>query len=904
MKGLPTTAAESQAAEFEPIYTSYQGASTQENEFRGYLNILKRRKWCIIIPLIVIIPVTLLILLQEEPTYEATSRLLMEDDTSKVKIIDIKEVLIPEKSTDFYRTQYALIKSRDIVEEVAEVLGLYDKQVPEEGSHIVRVINAVQGFPGWLIGIMTRQIKSRVAPPEENAVVASTLSPAELHRQAVITRFRKSLQVQPVPGTKLVDITIRGDDPSAVAPQVNTLAEVYISRNLEKKLEASREAVAWLTKETTDLKEKMYTTQLALQRFREEKNLISFDIDENQNAVLRRLTDLHTAYTQANAERVALETQLNRLRELSASNIVFMDSLPAILNNSSVAVLKQKYLELQVQRANLSKYKPEYPEVIRINSQIDDVKRAVDLEIHNVINSIHTDHKLFMAKETAIAKELHKQQTKSLRLSNDMIAYTALKRDAESDRTLYLEASKRLREITLTQGLIANNIRVVERADVPIAPIPAGRMKKMLLSVIMGGCLGVGFALIREYLDKRFTKVEEVERYLHVPFLGIIPHHKLEKQGTYRPVMLHAPGSLASETYRMLRTRIQASPLEIKTLLITSTIAGEGKSTTAANLGVAFAQLGLRVLLVDADLRRPSLHRPFTLTADVGLTDVLGNGVDWGKVALTTGVENLKVLPVGFRPHNPSDLLSQRHMKTLVASLKSAFDLVLFDAPPVLSLPDAETLAPAMDGVLLVHSPTRGEKEMTLVAKGLLERVGGKLIGVIFNNVTEKEHKYYAYPSSYIYSSENPIGRRKRDFIEMTTLMETKQWIAKIGQNESKDFIPLHTSHSIRNNGLLISISEYILKEEINEKKANDGWIYLILKLEISNETGINRTFCPDLTSVYTEPNQAYNLASNIIDSEEIIEPHSHKSYFIVYQVPKQTNDYFFVYKDNHIKIL
>jgi capsular exopolysaccharide synthesis family protein len=315
------------------------------------------------------------------------------------------------------------------------------------------------------------------------------------------------------------------------------------------------------------------------------------------------------------------------------------------------------------------------------------------------------------------------------------------------DKELYQAVSKRLAETTLTEALETNNVRVVERAGIPGKPASSGLLIRILLGVIVVFGLGGGLAVVTERLDKRFKTTDEVERYLGVPFLGCIPRYKPKR---HRPIALYDPWSGAAEAYRMLRTWLQLSAQQSGTvLMLTSAVPGEGKSTTAVNLAISFAQLGRLVLLMDADLRRPTVHRFFTGTNDSGVTDILTQKVEWRQVLQDTAIENLKVLLAGSKPLNPAELLSTQSMQSLLESLKNTFDIIIVDAPVTFSIPDVAILAPAMTGVLLVHYPAKGNRQAVLEAKRVLERAGAHLLGVVFNNVSPREHKYYYHSQKY-----------------------------------------------------------------------------------------------------------------------------------------------------------
>jgi capsular exopolysaccharide synthesis family protein len=338
-----------------------------------------------------------------------------------------------------------------------------------------------------------------------------------------------------------------------------------------------------------------------------------------------------------------------------------------------------------------------------------------------------------------------------------------------------------LAETTLTEALETNNIKLVDLASVPKYPLPSGSRKKILLGGVASLVLGVGLAFFMESLDKRFKSVDEAERYLGVPFLGVVPSHKA---GRNKPIALYNPGATASEAYRTLRTWIRlSSQNSVKALLITSANLGEGKSHTAANLGISFAQLGQTVLLVDADLRRPMLHHIFNVTNSKGLIDILAGGVEWQSVLQDTAMENLKVLSTGGRPHNPAELLSTMRMQNLLGSLKGTFDILIVDAPITLSIPDVAILVPEMDAVLLVHCPVKGGREAVLETKKILDRAGANLLGIIFNNVRPKMQKCYYHsqkPYRDPYNTLMPTRQRQENvtFVDMRPTENREKWTA------------------------------------------------------------------------------------------------------------------------------
>jgi polysaccharide biosynthesis transport protein len=781
----------------------------QEKSFRDYINIIRRRKWLVVTPLFIILPFVTLLLFTQSPVYEAVARVQIENVNPNV--ISIEEVVSTERnadSPDFYRTQYEIIKSRAVIERVINALPLY-QEMPAEEPKIRRIINEIIGFPRRLVDVVTDSITtlfSNLTSDEINNMESTETffaiegiddlpagvdyDPEKERREHAIKRLQNALDVEPTIGTQLVDIKLRGSDPVTITQQVNIVAEAYAKRNLEIKLDASKKAILWLTKKEEDLRKKIYENELALQGYKEQKSFLYSDqFRELRDPVINKINVLQNSYLETNIERKNLEKRILEIRRFSEKDIQDMlGALPDILNSSLINSLKNKYTELSIDYNNLSKtYRDNHPRVSRLVSEIHEMKTAIYKELNNLINSMKKDYDILLAKEKSVEKEIEEQDNILTQMSNDILKFNELKRELEIDKDLNLMVSKRLAETTLTAALETNNIKLIEKATVPIVPVPSGKMKKMMLSIIATLGLGVGLAMARDHLDTRFKSIDEVELYLGIPFLGFIPCHKVRRN---KPIALYNPGAMASETYRTLRAWIRLpSQHPIKTLLVASAMPGEGKSYTAANLAISFAQLGQRVLLVDADLRRPSLQWHFMYPNNKGLVNVLADGTAWESVLQDTALENLKVLPTGGRPHNPAELLSTGRMQQLLKSVQSTFDMIIVDTPATLAIPDVVILIPEIDGVLLVHDPVQGDRDAVLEAGKILDRYGTNFIGIIFNNVSLKKQKLYFDFGKYQYITYEKLiksrGSKDGTYVDMRPMENREKWILE-AHNEHK----------------------------------------------------------------------------------------------------------------------
>jgi succinoglycan biosynthesis transport protein ExoP len=927
MRNLPINSRERQVAQRDDVAPDYinvhaTNAHTSEDSLITYLNILRRRKWYIIIPLLIIVPITVLMLAMKKPAYQSKVRLSIENDSPQV--LEIKELLQNENSPNFYMTEYQLIKARENLEKVVDILRL-DEAPPEEAHPFIQALNSVLQLPRKVVRGLKQRVMGMVTPAADQAVDAA-VDPAEMRRMAVVAAFASTIQVTPIQGTRLVDITVTGHDPHAVAQQVNTLTEVYLRNNLEKKLETSRKAIAWLAKKTADLKQKAYASELELQDFREKQNLVPTDFVGKGDLVHVRLAEIHAAYAQANTARVAFEAELNKLKSLSVDDLEHAEIFSSITDASLLNLnsLRRTYLDLLAQYSNLATiFKPKHPRMVQLQSQIDATKRALRGELQKIVNAKQAEYDVLQTKEDALARELEAQKAAALRLSKNMITYNDLQGEVGNQLSLYQEAAKRLQEIRLTQALITNNVKIIERGEVPLFPVASKDTMQLFLSLILGCVLGAGLAFIREYFDHSFKDAGEIEDSLRIPLLGIIPRYAPDKHRGSGPISLYAPRSTAAEAYRLLRTRIFSCAPDLRTLLVTSAVPSEGKSTTVANLGISFAQLGLKVLLLDTDLRCPTLHRYFQLQKDRGLTSILEQEGNWQQMLQETSLPNLQVVPAGPTPLNPSDVLSLKSLRQLFEQLKNAFDLVLVDAPLTLSLPDVEILAPDMDGVLLVHAPEQCDKQSVLEAKNRLERVRAHILGIVLNDVKEGYRQHYRsdyYQSYHTYDSSYHYDNKAQKTIEPYSLSQNSVTLPqKITQIKSRD--------------IDIIIHDFQLDKALHGRQSIDHFLFLILDVEISNKLNTPYIFSPQKSALYIDMPDQYGMAlSSMLNTEnydqqdmesegvykynnvthtlkggmvgeQTIQPHKSIRGLIVFHVPENMHNFVFSYGNEFLNI-
>ncbi len=854
MKNLPIKTQDRTMLDYEGIGLDYVHLPAEPPELhkrdslKVYFNVLRRRKWYIIIPILLVVPILIASAVLEEPSYRASARIQIKS----AHTIDIATLVRPDLRDEDLLTEYQLIRSEEHLAEVVDRLGLQDKLVARNDlmsrvkrlkSHSIGAVKRLKSRAFRLVGIKRQPSVSR--PPAEAV---------DLKRLAAIGMLRQSLSVQPQQGGQLVDIIVNGLVPADVALQANTVAEVYIDKNFEKKQAGAQAAIEKLIGQTAELRQKMYEAEANIHQFRQDRGITSFAPGDRSRTIATALNRLENEYREARLTREEVESRLRSLETLARSDIRALKTVPPYLDPhmiGSIMRLRNQYLDLEAQiGSNRRIYRPKHPVMVRLNTQLAQTRDAINAEFQKGISGLRAEFNIRRGRESDFLQQLTEQKRETQSANESLSDFERKQLEAESFRNLYRKTSERLRDLQMDQATIINNVKLIKHAMAPLQPVSSNALTNFFAGMALAGCLGVGFAFVREYLDNRFKEADEVEPFLQIPFLGVVPHYAQGKGRAYEPVSLREPGSVAAESYRILRTRLQSAAPRMKTLLITSALPSEGKSTTTANMGIAFARLGLRVLLVDIDLRRPSLHRHFWISNSEGLATALLDGGDWQGFVQDTPVANLKILPTGFNTHNPSDLLSLRSTQKLIDEFKPSFDFIIFDGPIVLSIPDVEIVAPWMDGVVMVHYPERCDKPSVLNAKMLLERVNSTILGVVFNNIRRQDQRYYHQQRTY-YSQNLYAGSEQYDLSRdaVREIHVGEKEVTKSGAifaNESlepvaeADFDPDDTDGA--EDDLNIHLHRVIVNHTIDGEAADTERMFLILDLELRNTSPTRST--------------------------------------------------------------
>ena len=633
------------------------------------------------------------------PMFRAQARLLIEDERSTMVMgMSPNDPSFWMDPAPYFETQYEILRSRGLAERVVGKLSLsgipgLNGEEPEPPGIISELRSARRSLFSSIRSLRSGAPPDKDEEDEEDAAV-STDETATMTAQAYA--LLSSLEVLPVTGTHLVDVTVEGRSPELAALAVNTLIDEYGQQNLDQRLQNTDKTLGWLEEELQRQQRKVVEGERSLAEYRESQDALS--LDDRQNIVVARLNQLNDAVTRAETTRVQKQALYAQVRDVSPDSPA-VDSFPAIVQDSTAQGLKSRLRDLESEKAELSeRYGERHPTIVNVTTSIEAASRQLRAQIVSVLETIRNDYESALAEERSLRRQLEAQKRAAMDLDSKHVSYTVLQREAESTRMVYEGLLGREKELQVVANNRANNVRVVDRAEVPTAPFIPNPRRDWLMAVVLGLMFSIGLAFGVEYLDDTIKTPEDITRKLGRPLLGLVP----TARAPHAPLLSAAVTHDFGEAFRSLRTSLvfTSGSKSTRIVAVTSTQPLEGKTTTACNIAMVLALGGHRVLLIDADMRRPSLHKAMGLSNAIGLSHVLVGQAKVREGVQRTHDPNLFVLSGGLPPPNPSELLSSDKMKHFLSSLVNGpFDWVIIDTPPVVAVTDAVLLMPAVSGV-------------------------------------------------------------------------------------------------------------------------------------------------------------------------------------------------------------
>jgi capsular exopolysaccharide synthesis family protein len=694
-----------------------------------YLKVLHKRRWTAATAFLIVFVGVMLYTFTVTPIYEARTRLLIESDNPNV--VNFKEVIDEQGAkADYYQTQYNILQSRVLARKTLESLALWND--PHFGGQ------AAGGFFGRLFGSGGATAAGAGAPDAGETIEQSR----------AIDRFLADLIVAPIRNSRLVDLKFRLPDPELATRVVNALAKNYIEQNLEYKFVASKEASDWLGERLAEQRKQVEQAEAALQHYREQNDAIS--LEDRENIVVQKLADLNGAVTQAKTERFQKQALYNQLRSLQGNSSA-LDSFPAILSNSYIQQQKAELSQLQSQQTQLAeKLGDKHPEIIKVRSAIQLAQMKLDGEVAKVVQSVRNEYQAALAKENSLIAALGQQKGEAQSMNRKAIDYGVLDRDVQSSKQMYESLLQRAKETGVSTELKTSNIRVVDNAERPRHPISPRKALNLTVALFGGALLAFGLAFFFEYVDSRIKSPDEIKAHLGLASLGMVPALDPKVWKGREPLINGGVPPVFAEAFRAMRTNVLFSSAEegSRCLVITSTGPGEGKTMVASNLAIGFAQAGQRVILIDADMRRPRVHAMFNQRQEPGLSNLMVGHATPSASIRKSGVPNLWLLTAGHLPPNPAELIGSQRFKEFIRLLREHFDSVIIDSPPIMAVTDAAIAATAATGVVFVVGAEMTSRQAARAAIEQLQNGRPHFLGAVLNRVELERNAYY-YSSYY-----------------------------------------------------------------------------------------------------------------------------------------------------------
>jgi succinoglycan biosynthesis transport protein ExoP len=689
-----------------------------------YLRVLHKRRWTAATAFLIILASVTTYTFTATAIYEARSRLLIEADGPNV--INFAEVVDEQRGkADYYQTQYNILQSRLLARRTIDALQLWDNPYLGGGSN--------GGFWARLTGFGS-SARPAAGQPDSGETLAQSRT---------IDKFLDNLAISPIRNSRLVDIKYRLPDPDLATRIANAIARNYIDQSLEYKFMASKEANDWLGERLAEQRRQVEAAEAALQKYREQNDALS--LQDRENIVVQKLADLNAAVTQAKTDRFQKQALYNQLQMLAAKGGA-IDTFPAILSNTYVQQVKAELAQLQSQQTQLSeKLGDRHPDLIKVRTAIQLAQTKLDAEIAKVVQSVRNEYQATLAKENSLNGALEQQKTEAQSMNRKAIDYSVLDRDVQTSKQIYDSLLQRAKETGVSSELKTSNIRVVDAAERPRSPASPRKVLNLTLAFLGGSLFAIGLAFFFEYLDSRIKTPDEIRTHLGLSALGMVPAIAEGSWKGLEPLISTGVPPGFAEAMRAIRTNVLFSSAEegARTLVVTSTGPGEGKTTIACNLAIALAQSGQRVLLIDGDMRRPRVHDIFRQNQEPGLSNLMVGHAAPSACIRKSSVVGLWLLTAGRVPPNPAELLGSQRFREFIRSLGEHFDSVIVDTPPALAVTDASIAASAASGIIFVVGAEMTSRQAARIAIEQLQNGRPRFVGAILNRVELERNAYY-----------------------------------------------------------------------------------------------------------------------------------------------------------------
>jgi polysaccharide biosynthesis transport protein len=713
------------------------------------LRIVLKHKWILLTVIVLACAVAAIRTFLSTPLYRST--VILQIERVAPRVVSFNNDVSPDQQgsdeSTSLKTQYELLKSRSLAERVIDELHLDQSKAAPAPASEAAASNSGQSSPAQPTDEAKDDYLDRLVSGYRKLTRPSTRDDEVLGREKVVRTFLKSLTVEPVRSSRLVKLHVDNNSPDLAARIANTTVHAYIAMGLERRMEASTYAKNFLEDQIKQMKAKLEESERKLNQYAQAKQILT--LDEKTSVINQTYTDYASALSKAEQERIKIEALFSEIKRNP-------DNVAAVVENKTVQSYKEQRAKLQIEyQQNLRIYKPDFPKMLQIKAQISEAESQIKTEIGAIAAGVQSQYESAQKQEALIRDKLANTRKEVLTTQDSSIDLNLLKREVDTNRQLYDGLLQRLKQLGVSGDVATNNISVVDAAEASLFPYEPSLPRNLLIGLAAGVFLGLCVVFVLEFLDDSIRFPDEVERMLGVPLMGIIPKVSRKRTDDKSVAMevSEDPRSTIAEAYRSVRTALQFSTPEgaPKRLVITSTTRNEGKSTTALALAINFAQMGQRVLLIDGDMRNPSVHKLLGMPNDFGLSNLLSGENRGDKMIVPTAVNNLSVLTAGPMPPNPVDLLMGPKLLLLLnVAATMGIDYVIVDAPPLLGIADSIVLGNQLQNILFVVQASRTRKSHVKSALRRLRLTGLVPRGVVLTQALRSAHpegyeSYYGY---------------------------------------------------------------------------------------------------------------------------------------------------------------
>jgi capsular exopolysaccharide synthesis family protein len=708
-----------------------------------FRKILIKRTWIIVACLIAGLAYAIFYIVTTVPQYEAIARLHIDlSRSTNIGIEDLIEQKLGggEDSSEKLQTEIRIMQSESVVMEVANKLDLYHK-------------------PPYSDLFKEHPYNGELTP---------------VQRFELIRMFQRATKVLVLPNTEVVEVHFQNQDPVVAMNVANKIVDAYLDRDLKSRYEGTTRVSNWLTTQLTTVKKQVEDSQKSLTDYQRQNNLLSLD-SEGGNLLTDSLRTVNQQLAEAEADRIVKEARYKMAQTRNP------DLLISVAPGTVLGSLREQQADLMVQAAQLkAKFGPDYPKVRELDKQLASVQSDIDTEINNLTKRFAEEYNAAVKTESLLQERLNTTKQEAFKENESAAQFDILKHGAESASELYDGLQMKLKEAGITAGLAATNVDIIDEASIPPFPVLPKKRSALIFGFLGGLIGGIALAFFFESLDDTIRTSDDAEAVSQLPTLAVIPHFviagrksspatspagKAEQQRLLKVspdlVSYVDPQSIAAEGFRTFRSSILLSAVdhEPKLLLITSSFAAEGKSTCAANLAISFAQRSARVLLVDTDLRKGTLHMKFRLSNRAGLSTLLAreSGPEAYEHPLPE-LPNLTVLSRGPMAPNPGEMLASRAMEEMMTQWRTEYEHIILDSSPILAVADTLSLAPQVDATFILVRAGVTRKRALVRVREQLRRASARVLGTVINDVDLRMENYYTYSKRYDYGYKSNYG--------------------------------------------------------------------------------------------------------------------------------------------------